>query len=695
MRAPTPRRHVLVVAPQCPDVGLLDGLEEVAGALHGVLRDQWRGACTGSPEPSLLCGTSVTQTQIEAAIRGAAERAGRAGAVLVLVLIGHGITPGRNPTLYLMAGNSRADEIASAVNVGALLTQVLETPGLPGVFALVDTCHAGGAIPDLAGTDGGVRQGAARLSMIMSVGAAQKAYRLAFSHGVVQVLTKGIRGAGEFLRADAVLDAVRDAAPGQDARRVEYDGAMVGEQPWLARNASRRVRSGSVLGPVATEELEQALAPLGCPELLATPVTGADVLEHLRGVLPERSPGSGIELSWCLVVVDGLLDCLRTIDLLTSWPGRRLTSERLRRALWLAAGRSADRLPDTSGSELLRDAVEYLRLRAAAVDPDAGRTRVAPLADFVAALAVEDQLAEDGAELTAWADAVGVVELGDAFERVRRGSARMRLRLVVSLHAAVADDWPETLDAWLLDRGEMYRHKVFRCTPDQPGVEERLAGVLHWASVRARKLGVQLRRVEIAASAALLLRWRPEETHFGERLGERHDVVLRWSERLGPPSHLWWINDRARQGLAAMSAYGAGRAPVDWLSLRETEQTQELKKRLGRGTYARAVALEHRPQRFEQVMELLLAHAPIVLWPGVEGCVPDKFRDSLDRFWHLLPAEFSEAYRRSWEQRERHVQAELDGHEHLAQWRTVWHDAEWLDFCDWFEQFTIEGENSA
>ncbi|GGN48146.1 hypothetical protein GCM10011579_000520 [Streptomyces albiflavescens] len=692
MRAPTPRRHVLVVAPQCPDLGLLDGLEEVAGSLRGLLVDQWRGACTGSLGSSLLCGTSVEQAQIEAAVRGAAERAGRAGAVLVLALIGHGITPGRNSTLYLMAGNSRADEIGTAVNVGALLTQVLETPGLPGVFALIDTCHAGGAIPDLARTDGGVRQGAARFSMIMSVGAAQKAYRLAFSRGVVHVLTEGIRGAGEFLRADAVLDAVRDAAPGQDARRVEYDGALVGEQPWLARNASHLVRFGSVLGPVGTEALEQALDPLGCSQLLATPVTGADVLECLRLVLPERSSGSRNELNWCLGVVDGLLDSLRTIDLLTSWPGQRLTSERLRRALWLAAGRTTDGLPDTSGSELMRDAVEYLRLRTPAVDPDFRRTRAAPLADFVAALAVEDQLAEDVAELTAWANAVGVVELGDAFERVRRRSAGMRLRLVVSLHAAVADEWPETLEAWLLDRGEMYTHRVFRCAPDQPGVEERLAGILNWASVRARKLGVRLRRVEIAASAALLLSWRPEETYFGERLGERHDVVLRWSERLGPRSHLWWINDRARQGLAAMNAHGAGGAPVDWLSLRETELVKDLKKRLGRSTYARAVALEHRPQRFEQVMELLLAHTPIVLWPGAEGCVPDKFRDSLDTVWHLLPAEFSKAYRRSWEQG---AQDELDGFEYLAQWRTVWHDAEWLDFCDWFEQFTSEGENSA
>lgn len=98
MKTPTPRRHVLVVAPQCLDLGPLDELDEVAESLHGLLVDQRRGACRESSgsEPSLLYGPSLRPVQIETAIRGAAERAGRAGAVLVLVLLGYGITPGRD-----------------------------------------------------------------------------------------------------------------------------------------------------------------------------------------------------------------------------------------------------------------------------------------------------------------------------------------------------------------------------------------------------------------------------------------------------------------------------------------------------------------------------------------------------------------------------------------------------------------------
>lgn len=284
------------------------------------------------------------------------------------------------------------------------------------------------------------------------------------------------------------------------------------------------------------------------------------------------------------------------------------------------------------------------------------------------------------------------VELSDAFEALRERGSTTRLRLIVSLHAAVADEWPESLDAWLLDGGEVHAHEEFDCVPDQDGIEQRLAAVLRWASLRARGIGVRLRRVEIAASAALLLRWRPEETDFGELMGVAYDVVLRWSERLCPPDHLWWINDRARVKLAAMSACAAGTAPVDWLGEPETGEAQELRRLLRNNTYRRAVALAHRPPRFEQVMEVLLAYAPIVLWPCADDGAPERFRDTLDKFWHLLPAEFCEAYRHSWVQR---PPTTPDGREQLARWRTVWHDIEWLDFCDRFEQFTTEEENSA
>lgn len=692
MTASASSRHALVIAPQCAEAGPLDDLKEAAQALHDLLTDHRKGACARSPitEPSLLYGASVTQARIEAAVRGAARQAAEAQAVLLVALLGHGMTPGQNPTLYLMAGDSRADEIATAVNVGELLTQALETPGLPGVIALVDTCHAGGATPDLRALDAGVRQGATRLAMIMGVGAAQTAYRLAFSRGLTEVLRRGIGGKGRFLYPTTVLGAVRDAVPGQDVRLVEYDGAQFGARPWLALNARHPIHAGPLLGPIASEELELALASSGCASLLRKPVTDPEALEHLRAELPAHSSGSAAELSWAFGVIDGVLEGLRTVELLTTaWPGRRPTSERLRRALWSAAGRDTGRLPETTGGELLRDAVEFLRLRA----PRVREPRATPLARFVATLAADDRLAEDDRELVDWAHALGAeVELSDAFETLRETGTRMRLRLIVSLHAAVADEWPEAIDAWLLDGGEVYAHQEFGCVPDQAGIEQRLATILKWASKQTRRVGLRLQRVEIAASAALLLRWRPEETDFGERLGVRHNVVLRWSERLCPPDHLWWINQRAREKLGAMGACATGSAPVDWLGEHETGEAHELRRLLGVGTYERAVALAHRPPRFEQVMEVLLAYVPIVFWPGADDCAPERFRVLLDRIWHLLPVELCEAYRRNWR---RPLPTPSDGQEQLAVWRAVWHDIEWLDFCDWFEQFTTEEENSA
>ncbi|WP_406435777.1 hypothetical protein OHB00_17140 [Streptomyces sp. NBC_00631] len=693
MTGPVTRRHALVIAPQCAELEVLDELDVVAQDLYRALTDEWTGACRPSPVSgsSPLHGASVSQALVEGVLREAASAAAADQAVLMVALIGHGIISGRNPTLFLMAGDSRRDVTGSAVNVGEIFTRTLETPGLPGVILLVDTCHAGGGLPDLRAFDGGVRRGAADFAMLTGVSAAQTAHGLAFSRGISRVLTEGIVGAGELLHPTTVLRAVRDAVPGQDARHVSYEGARFGRPLWLARNASHRL-GGSALGPRATAELRRALEPLGGMSLLPEPVSGADALRRLHaGLLQAREHDDSATLAWALRVVHGTLDGVRTVDFLSAWPGERpLTSERLRRALWLAVGRPAAPLPGSAGTALLTDAVEYLRLHA----PGDAEARNARLAHFVAALAVDDGLTAQHPQLRAWATSIGVrVELDEAFDALGRRGTEARLRLVVSLHAAVADQWPETLEAWLLDRGEVFAHEGrFACPPTQQGVERELERAVRWASTEARKIGVRPRSVDIAASAALLLRWRPELTSFGELLGFRYNVLLRWSERLCPPQHLWWINDSARDRLEQITAWGAGQAPVDWLGEQDMARADELKERLGRGEFDRAVALAHRPPRFEQLMETLLAYAPIVLWPGVEDCTREGFQASLDKFWHLLPAEFCEAYRCSWR---RKAPGQPDGREQLAQWRTIWHDAEWLDFCDWFGQYTVTGENAS
>ncbi|MEV7906958.1 hypothetical protein AB0P04_35505, partial [Streptomyces anulatus] len=134
-------RHLLVIAPQCPDQGALTGLEETAESLHAVLLDEELGGCEPSPPgmPSLLCGPGVGRAEIDQSARDAADRAGAAEAVLVIAFLGHGTTLGQTPKLAFMASDSHEDVATSVVDVGGLLTLALDVPGVRGVIALVDT----------------------------------------------------------------------------------------------------------------------------------------------------------------------------------------------------------------------------------------------------------------------------------------------------------------------------------------------------------------------------------------------------------------------------------------------------------------------------------------------------------------------------------------------------------------------------
>jgi hypothetical protein len=679
-------RHALVIGAQCPGLGLLDGLEDAARALHGTLTAPWAGGCEKDPPggTTLLCGDGVTRADVEAAIRTAALGAGDAGAVLVVALLGHGMASGTG--LYFMASDSRPEEPLTAVDVGSLLAQALDTRGLAGVIAIVDTCHAGNAVPDLKSVANGIRQGDTRLSLLMGSGAAEEAYGLRFSRTLVQVLRKGLPAAGETLAPDAVVEAVRDdgGTAGQAILRAEFDGARFGPGPlWLARN-SRHAAPGARLGPVGSEELARAVAAVDAP-VDCRVTTGKD-LDAVREGVAAAEPSPARE--WALDVVDALGAAARTVRLLEAWPGAPLTSGLLRRAFGGACPGPVESPPASSGTDLLRDVVEYLLLRA----PVAGRPRRAPLVDFVALLAHETGVAPGTPAVRDWAAELGaVIDLNDAFVRLADRSRETRLRLVVSLHAAVGDEWPESLAAWLLDGGEVRDREEFACSPDRTGVERQVGAALRWASRLAAVTGVPLRRVEVAAPAPLLVRWRPEETDFGMRLGAEHDVVLRWSDRIQPPDHLWWINDRARRTLRAMEECPDG-GRLEWLGETETRQVRELRDRLLAGPRTRAVALEHRPPHLSDMLETLLASSPIVLWPDDETHrVPAEARRYLDAYWHLLPGEFCRAYRDRWSGGD----SGGPGRGHLARLRTVWDDAEWLEFCRWFEQFTTDGESPA
>lgn len=68
MRNAPPRRHVLVVAPQCRSMEKLDRLEEAATDLYDMLADDDLGACRpGLPDdrPSLVTGHNLTSHEMQ------------------------------------------------------------------------------------------------------------------------------------------------------------------------------------------------------------------------------------------------------------------------------------------------------------------------------------------------------------------------------------------------------------------------------------------------------------------------------------------------------------------------------------------------------------------------------------------------------------------------------------------------------
>ncbi|BAU87438.1 hypothetical protein SLA_6572 [Streptomyces laurentii] len=700
-------RHLLVIGAQCPGLGLLDALEEATHALHDTLTTPWAGACAPGPAPgpTLLYGRELTRQDVESAVRAAGRAAAEAGAVLVLAFLGHGMAAGTE--LYFMAGDSQAEQPLTAVNLSALLGDLADTPGLDGLVALVDTCHAGHAVPDLSSLAAGIRRGETRLSLLMGAAADEEAYALRFSTTVAKVLRDGVADAGEALTGETVVHAVRAAggAAGQAVQHAAYDGAQFAPGPlWLARNARHTAaRPGAPLGPVGRAALDQALAPLGGAPDPEGPTRPEDftALRERAGRLPAA------ERDWAYGVLDNLRDAARTVHLLTAWPGQALTSPLLRRTLVASVttveGAAPVDLPETTGAELLRDIVEHLLLRA----PRARGGRTAPLAAFLAHLARCTGVDPHHTDLRAWAKETGaVIDLNDAFATLTARTEEMRLRLVVSLHAAVGDEWPESLAAWLLDGGEVRRHEEFACpAQDRAGTERALGTVLRWAATHARALGTPLRRVEIAAPAPLLATWRPEETHVGMRLGARYDVVLRWSDRIHPPDHLWWINDQARDTLKAIEESADGDR-VDWFGEADTRRVSELRERLENAPRTRAAALAHRPAQLAEFVATLLSSSPIVLWPddrpdspadpatdpaagpvngAGSGSVPDHVRRCVDTHWHQLPGAFIHAYRSRWSQAADPAAAGTNGSHHLARLRTVWDGPEWLDFCTWFD----------
>jgi hypothetical protein len=660
-------RHLLVIASQCEKMNQLTRLREAASGLCNAFLDPSVGSCVpGLRDNVALLDGRLSASQIEAKVREAITYASRRGAILVLAVLGHGFVPGSDPTLYLMGWDSDEGVRHLAVDVGKLLTEAVDDPGVKGVIGIVDTCTAAAALPSTSKLVAGTRAGQTRLSLLMASVMHQPAYDMNLSCSLAELLETGMAEAGSLLHLAEVVIKLRAMVPAQNPVFAHYDGANSPESLWLARNRYLNL-SGSSPGPSGTAELAAALRAL-YPDREFPARWDARGLDELRReldeapLLPER-----IRVAR---VLDNLIIAQKTISFLRSFMSATLSTQRLRRALAAPTGPGGSCVTAATDPAMVTeiDALEWVVLTYP-------RTEIScrpQLTRFVLELAEDAGIDLDSPQLREWAASIdAIVAFNDSLAARQRQHAERRIRLIVSLDYALSGDWPEALGAWLLYDNEFYQHRDFDCTPDQPGAEDALAQAVDWAEDTAEGLGVPFLRVEVAVPVKVLLRWRPEEARYGpRRLGLDYSVVTHWSQRLDPRPAMRRINRNAARQLAKIVDCLDG-SRLRWLDCQEVRELSRLDQEFGRGRHAGAIGLLDDPGGNEELFELLLRFTPILLWPqaaslSVEHCHLVGSR------WSLLPDEFLDAYRERWSVGEGGLMADL---------RAVWDDEAWLKFC--------------
>ncbi|WP_030898481.1 MULTISPECIES: hypothetical protein [unclassified Streptomyces] len=665
-------RHLLVIGAQCAAMGHLDRLEESARLLHSVLTDRHLGGCVpGLPDGrSLVLGPGLTGARIADLVREAYRFAGERGAVLVVALLGHGFTPGASGSLYYMGTDSQPEVRDQAVEVGPLLRDAADRDGVQGVVCVVDTCHAGGAMPNSSELATGVRGGSARLAVLMSCSAAQQSIDLRMSRELAAVLQQGQAQAGQFVDVATAAGALRGRLPRQSVGCGILDSHPLAREPlWLARNLrhagnSALPRTGTP-GPRARAELSAALSALDPPlDHSQVPATLDDASALLTALASRPADPMTVRATRA---AEGLVMAFRTVELLSGRLGGEVTTAHLRHALGAVLTAETE-LPRVRPQPTVADAVDHFVYDHPLSDPE----RLRGLTRFVALLALETGQDPSDPVVRQWAQAINAsTALNDALAFARAQRENRQLSLVVSLHASLTGDWPDSLDAWLVRDGDIVDRTQFE-TPeaDQTSVEKALDEAVLWADELACELRVELRRLDIALPAALLLKWRPEEAGEGIRIGHHYDVVLHWSGRLAPTRLLrklrGVVKDRWEQMVNC-----TGDIPLDWLDRHAVQDRDVLRGELYKGRYAKGIGLLHHPGGDHPLVELLLSYTPVFVWPQDDDRAAE-WPDSLDRYWPTMPVGIAQAYRRRW------LGAQDDP---VADLRLVWDSGEWLAFC--------------
>ncbi|MGW4786729.1 vWA-MoxR associated conflict system protein [Streptomyces sp. NPDC004230] len=668
-------RHVLVVGAQCRGAEELPGLEGAARRLHRALVDPDLGACLDRGEGetgSLLVGTALGKPVVEKAIAAAVSRAKEdGGGPLVLAMLGHGIGGCGGP-LYFVTSGSTQDGAIHQLEVASTIGTVTNEPGLGGLIAIVDTCHAAAALPSPQSATAGLQQGSLRLSLLFAASAHLPAWDMNLSVQLAELLENGVPNAGDFLAVDdPLIKELRSRIHTQEPGGYMFNGAPVpGESLWLAHNVQAAVRrSAGFLGAVAHERLHKLLRPLEGTE-------GITSKEQLAGWLG----GLGQE-HLALPAVQRVLEfqrdlsiCASTVAALEASFGGALTDDLLRKAA-ARAGFPLEvviRVPCPS----LRDLVEHSVLDRSAVAL-AGQRRT--LVHFVAALAhlisPEDVLPR---QLTTWAATSGVTTaLNSRLEEMRGATPRLVL--------VVADDGGEDVvrvEASLLFGSAVVHTAEFPCGSEPDALISALDEARVWALSWLGAAGERLVPVDVSVPTFLLLDSPPEEWRVvrGKRmLGIDYDVTTRWSGLLTPPAGVP-LDEMLHAGSQLLSSLQTkAQAGPSWLDSDDLSSVETLQELLGRRRMGGCVwGVSTLPEKdFDLMLEELLIHTPALIWPR-RGSVPDTraLQDAVAEHWHSLPKKLVRAFQ---ERLENSLGEGVPGH--LADIRTTWHDAHWQDFC--------------
>jgi hypothetical protein len=667
-------------------MGRLDQLNEAARGLHEVLVDPLLGGCEPcqDSELSLLLGDELTRGQVEDAVIAAASRAARDEAVLVVALLGHGFAA---PHLYFMVGDSKAADPASAVNVPNLLAEVSNKPGVDGVIALIDTCHAGAATPDAMTLARGARSGHLRIDVVAAATALQNAKKMRFSFALAQTIRNGLPSAEATLCVKPLIKHLHPRVSG--GQTIGYSGhdqdAYAAEDDlWLARNAAYSQRpAGDAFGQLAVKQLVDALATCKIAPARWTRDSLNSLIEQL-GPKAEDAGADPIAYRRLTDLSAKLAECARTSDFLNRSVPQVLSDHRLR-----DAGKLAGFPPEVVNAPVLRDLLEHAVLRAQPY----GAASWFGLTRFVSALAHLTGLPLSG-DLLEWAQRLQVVaQVRSALDEFAQQQRRAGVRLVLGLDDAWGQ-WPEEVQAWLVRNTVIEGSEVFRCpSQDARGVGVAMALALRWARERLHLDERPLEYVDVAASAALLARWHPEEAVAGRNLlGVGHTVTLRWGGALYADREagddVGEFNDTAARVIQHMQKCGAG-GPPQWLETTHLTDLDALHDKLLVTRIEAAFGADQRSQGWAEVLEFLLPYAPILLWPQENTRLPaERVRTIVNDHWHTLPLALAHAYRQRFTTPDGEVPE-------LSEIRAVWHDQQWLDFCRQFEDRVVTAPQEA